>query len=56
MGRRFGQCSATLTDPALGTESLLLLAQALDLITQGRDLALGWVWGLGYFADQHACT
>jgi hypothetical protein len=53
LGRRFGQGSSTLTDPALGTQALLLLAQALSLVTQGLDLALGWVWGLGYFADQH---
>jgi hypothetical protein len=43
-----------LLDPALGTQALLLLAQALDLITQGRDLALVRVWGVGHFADQHA--
>jgi hypothetical protein len=33
LGRRFGQCSSTLTDLALGMKALLLLAQVLHLIS-----------------------
>ena len=56
MGACFGQGSSPLLDPALGTQALLLLAQAFDLITQGCDLALCRILGLGDFADFHACT